>query len=438
MEWPLALLLIFGCLMVLMATGMPIAFAFMLTCTIGSILFWGGMVGLEQLAMSFYSSVATFIFLPIPLFILMGNIIFESGIGLSIVDDVDKILGRLPGRLSLLSISAGTLLGAMSGISGGVIAMLARSLVPEMTRRGYKKAMTLGPIVICGTLDTLIPPSALAVFMGAIGGIPIGQLLVSIIIPGLLLAGLCFAYIILRCRLDPSLAPSYSVTRISFLQKVSVMSRCVLPVGVVIFAAIGVVFIGIATPSEAAALGAIACFILTAFYKKFNLPMVKRSAIGTIEITVMVFVIIVGSISFGRILASSGALKGIVNLAISLPVHPILIIIATQLVVVFLGCFIDPGSIVMITMPMFMPIISALGYDKLWYGTLLLINIQLGLITPPFGLDCYTMKALAPPDVSLSDVFRSSMPFLSLGFLVMALIMVFPQIALWLPSLMAK
>jgi tripartite ATP-independent transporter DctM subunit len=424
--------------MVLMATGMPIAFAFMLTCTMGSIMFWGGMPGLEQLAMSFYSSVTTFVFLPIPLFVLMGNTIFESGIGTNIIDDVDRTLGRLPGRLSILAICAGTLIGAMSGISGGTIAMLARSLVPEMSKRGYKKAMTLGPIVICGTLDTLIPPSALAVFLGAIGGIPIGQLLIAIIVPGLLLAGLCVSYIIVRCKLDPSLAPSYSVEHVPFLQKVSVMSRCVLPVGAIIFAAIGVIFIGIATPSEAAALGAIGCFILTVFYKKFNLTMVKRSAIGTIEITVMVFVIIVGSISFGRILASSGALKGIVSVALSLPVHPIFIIIATQLVIVFLGCFIDPGSIVMITVPMFMPIISALGYDKLLFGTIMVTNIQLGLITPPFGLDCYTMKALAPPDVSLTDVFKSSMPFMTLGFFVIALIMVFPEIALWLPSLMAK
>jgi tripartite ATP-independent transporter DctM subunit len=276
------------------------------------------------------------------------------------------------------------------------------------------------------------------VFLGAIGGIPIGQLLIAIIVPGLLLAGLCVSYIIVRCKLDPSLAPSYSVERVPFLKKVSVMSRCAIPVAAIIFAAIGVIFIGIATPSEAAAFGAIGCFILAALYKKFNLPMVKRSAIGTIEITVMVFVIIVGSISFGRIVASSGALKGIVNLALSLPVHPMLIIIATQLVIVFLGCFIDPGSIVMITVPMFMPIVSALGYDKLWFGTIMVTNIQLGLITPPFGLDCYTMKALAPPDVSLSDVFRSSMPFMTIGFFVIALIMVFPQIALWLPSLMAK
>ena len=438
MEWPLALLLIFGSLVALMATGMPIAFAFMLSCVMGSILFWGGIVGLEQLAMSFYSSVTTFALLPVPLFVLMGNIIFESGVGMNMVDAVDRLLGRLPGRLSILTIGAGTLLGTMIGISGGSIAILGRSLVPEMTRRGYKKPMSLGPIVASGTLAILIPPSALAVFLGAIGRVSIGKLLMAIIMPGLLLAGLFCTYIIVRCTLQPSLAPSYAVARIPLLEKVNITVRYILPIGIVIFAAIGVVFMGIATPSEAAALGAIACFLLAALYKRLTISMVKKSAIGTIEITVMVFMIIVGSISFSRILASSGAIIGLVNLATSMPVPPMVIIIATQLVVVFLGCFMDPASIVMISAPMFMPIVSALGFDTLWYATVLLINIQLGLITPPFGLDCYTMKALAPPDISIGDVFRSSMPFLAIGFLVMALIMVFPQIALWLPNMMAR
>jgi TRAP-type mannitol/chloroaromatic compound transport system permease large subunit len=162
--------------------------------------------------------------------------------------------------------------------------------------------------------------------------------------------------------------------------------------------------------------------------------MVKESAKSTVQIAIMVFVIMTASLSFSRILVSSGAIAGLVNLASTLPVHPIVIIIATQFVVVILGCFMDPASIVMISVPIFMPIVQALGYDTLWYSVILLINIQLGLITPPFGLDVYTMKALAPPDVSLGDVFRSSMPFLAMGFLLMALIMIFPALALWLPS----
>lgn len=438
MDWPISLLIMFGLLIALMATGMPIAFAFMITCVIGSVLFWGGAVGLNQLSMSVFSSVTTFALLPIPLFVLMGNVIFESGVGLKMVDAVDKILGSLPGRLSLLAIGAGTLLGTMIGISGGSIAILGRSLVPEMTKRGYQKPMSLGPVVASGTLATLIPPSALAVFLGAIGQVSVGKLLMAIIVPGLLLAALFATYIIIRCKFQPSIAPSYKVARVAFLERVNVTVRYIMPLAIVIFAVIGVVFVGIATPSEAAAFGAVACFLLAVLYKRFNLKLVKDSSVSTIEITVMVLMIVVGSITFSRILATSGAITGLVEMATSLPVPPVVVIIMTQLVVVFLGCFMDPASIVMIAVPMFMPIVSALGFDTLWYAVVLLLNIQLGLITPPFGLDVYTMKALAPPDVSVGDVFRSSMPFLAIGFLVMALIMIFPQLATWLPSMMVR
>lgn len=438
MDWPISLLIMFGLLIVLMATGMPIAFAFMITCVIGSVLFWGGAVGLNQLSMSVFSSVTTFALLPIPLFVLMGNVIFESGVGLKMVDAVDKILGSLPGRLSLLAIGAGTLLGTMIGISGGSIAILGRSLVPEMAKRGYQKVMSLGPVVASGTLATLIPPSALAVFLGAIGQVSVGKLLVAIIVPGLLLAALFATYIIIRCKFQPSIAPSYKVARVAFLERVNVTVRYIMPLAIVIFAVIGVVFVGIATPSEAAAFGAVACFLLAVLYKRFNLKLVKNSAVSTIEITVMVLMIVVGSITFSRILATSGAITGLVEMATSLPVPPVVVIIMTQLVVVFLGCFMDPASIVMIAVPMFMPIVTALGFNPLWYAVVLLLNIQLGLITPPFGLDVYTMKALAPPDVSVGDVFRSSMPFLAIGFLVMALIMIFPQLATWLPGMMVR
>jgi tripartite ATP-independent transporter DctM subunit len=432
--WPLALLLIFGCLLVLMATGMPIFCAFLLTCVMGTFVFWGGTLGMEQLATSIYSSVTSFSLVPIVLFMLMGNIIFESGAGVLIVDAVDKILGRLPGRLGILAIGAGTLLGTMIGVSGGSIAILGKSLVPDMARRGYQKPMTLGPIVASGTLATMIPPSALAVFLGAIAKVSIGKLLIAIIMPGLLLAFLFAAYIISRCVLQPSVAPSYAVAHVPLLKKVTVAARHIVPIGIVIFAVIGVIFMGIATPSEAAALGALACYIIAALYKGFNRQMLKESAKSTVQITVMVLVILTASISFSRILAYSGAVAGLVNLATALPVAPIVIIIATQVVVLIMGCLMDPGSIIMISVPIFVPIVSALGYDPLWYSVLLLINIQLGLITPPFGLDVYTMKALAPPDVSVGDVFRASTPFLIIGFIVMALIMVFPQITLWLPD----
>ena len=438
MEWYLAIALMFGVLIVLMMTGMPIAFAFMFTCIMGALLFWGGTVGLEQLAMSFYSSVANYNFLPIPLFILMGDVIFTSGTGILIIDAVDKLLGKLPGRLSILAIGSGVLLGTMIGISGGSIGILGRVLVPEMRRRGYNNEMTLGPIVASGTLAILIPPSALAVFLGAVGQVSIGKLLLAIIVPGVGLAAIFIAYIVIRCAMNPTLAPPYEVPAIPLAEKIKAIVTHIAPVIIVIFAVIGSVFLGVATPGESAALGVIACYILAALYGKLSWRTVKMSAQSTVQVTVMVFFIVVGSISFSRILATTGAITTLVDFATTLSVHPIFIIIATQIILLFLGAFMDPASIVMITAPLFFPLVRALGYDTLWFAVISLLNIQLGLITPPFGLDVFTMKAIAPSDVSLGDVFRSSMPFLAMGILMMILIIAFPPIATWLPGMGAK
>jgi tripartite ATP-independent transporter DctM subunit len=364
----------------------------------------------------------------------MGTIVFESGVGALVVDAVDKILWRLPGRLSVLAVGSGALLGAMLGVSGGSIAILGKGLLPEMTKRGYTKSMSLGPIVAAGALATMIPPSTGAVIAGAVGKVSIGKLLIAIIMPGLLLALLFGAYIIVRCKLQPSLAPSYTEVRVPLSERLNATIRHILPLGLIVFAVTGTIFLGVATPSEASALGAIACYILAALYRKLNWQMIKKSAMSALSITGMVAIIITASLSFSKILAYSGAVAGLTKFATEMPVPPIAIIIATQVLVLILGCFMDPASIMMITLPIFIPIVTALGFNTLWYTVIIILNTQIGLITPPFGLDVYTFKAVAPPDVSIEDIFRSSMPFLGICLLAMVLIMVFPQIALWLPS----
>jgi tripartite ATP-independent transporter DctM subunit len=438
MSWEVASLIIFGTLLILMLTGMPVAIAFMLTCVIGAFMFWGGLVGLQQLALSYFSSISLFIFLPLPLFILMGSIIFESGVGEDVVNAVDKLLGRLPGRLAVLAISAGVLLGSMIGVSAGTVAILGKVLVPEMVKRGYKSPMSFGPVVGSGTLAVLIPPSALIVALGAIGKIPIGPLLMAIILPGLLVATLFIVYIVVRCKLQPELAPMYEVVHTTSSEKIKTIVFQILPIGIVIFAVIGVVFIGIATPTEAGALGVIGCYLLVLLRGKFSWKMLKNSTVGVAEVSVMIFAILISAISFSRILATSGAVKGLIDLTTSLPVAPITVIILTQIVILFLGCFLEPGSIIMITAPMFVPIASALGFDPVWYGVIMTINIQLGLITPPLGLDVFTVKPFAPSHVTLGEIFRASMPFCGLGYLALILIMIWPQIALWMPGLMSK
>lgn len=434
MEWYVVLLVMFGLLMVFMFTGMPVALSFMATGIIGALWIWGEN-GLEQLVTSFYSAITNFSLLPVPLFILMGSIIFEAGIGHIIVEAFDKIMGKVPGRLSVIAILAGALLGTMVGISGASIAILGKGLLPEMIKKGYKKPVTLGPIVATGTLAIMIPPSTLAVVLGAVGNIPIGKLLMAIIVPGLILAGMFTGYIICRCKLDPSLAPSYEVERLSITEKLKVFTFYILPTGIIIFAAIGVIFFGIATPSEAAALGALSCYVVAAIYGRLSWKVILRSAVTTLHITVMVFFIIVGAISFSRLLASSGALKGLLDLSISIGMSPLAIVILSQIAVMIMGCFMEVGSITMIVGPVLVPMMKSLGFDVVWYGTMLLLNIQLGLITPPFGLDVYTLKAMAPPDITTWDVFKSSMPFFFMGVVVMAMIFFIPEIATWLPSM---
>jgi len=438
LDWLWVLLLMFGCLFAVMATGIPIAFAMLFTCMVGAALYWGGVASFSQLAMSFYNAVTSFVFLPIPMFILMGTVLFETGMGSMVVEAVDKLMGRrLPARLSLVAVWAGALLGAMIGISGGSISILGRTLLPEMLKRGYRSDLSLGPIVASGTLAIMIPPSALAVLVGAMSGVSVSQLLVSIILPGLLLAGVFSVYLIWQGKLHPpkDYLAAESVPDIPLREKLRTLVTQVLPLTLIIFAVIGTIFMGVATPSEAAALGALACFVLAVAYRRLTLTAMKNALFGAAQITIMVLLIVVGSISFSRILASSGALRELTLWAASLQVPSMFIVLATLGVVLILGCFMDPSSIVMVTVPLVFPLMAALDIDHLWYATVYLLMVQIGLITPPFGLDCYTAKAVAPEGVTLEQVFRAAMPFLVVALIVAALILVFPPVALWLPAM---
>ena len=435
MEWPIILLFIFGSLIILMATGMPVAFCFMLINVVGMYACFG-MVGLEQLIISIYRTLNSFILLPIPLFILMGEVMFHSGIAPVLIKTLDKWLGRLPGRLSLLAVGAGTLFSTLTGTSLASVAMLGSVLVPEMEQQGYKKSMTLGPILGSGGLAMMIPPSALAVLCGAIAEISIGRILVGIIIPGLLMAAIYAAYIIIRCRLQPSIAPTYEVTPTPLSEKLVATARYVLPQGIIIFLVIGVIFLGIATPSEAAATGAIGTIIVALLYRRLTWEIVKRATIGTLSVTGMLFLIIAGATAFSQVLAYSGASAGLSALATELPVAPIFIIMAMQVVVLFLGAFMDVVSIMMITLPIFVPVVLSLGFNPVWFAVMFLINIEVAGISPPFGLSLFVMKGVATPDTTMGDIYRAALPFCGLSLIAMALIIAFPTLALWLPGLM--
>ena len=436
MEWPLILLIIFGTLVILMATGMPIAFCFMFINVVGVYAFFGGTAGLEQLILSIYSSLATFVLLPVPLFILMGEVTFQSGLGTNIIDIVDKWLGRLPGRLSLLAVGSGSLLSALTGASIASTSLLGSVLVPEMEKRDYKKAMSLGPILGSGGLAIMIPPSSLAVLLGAIGEISVGKILVAIVVPGLVMAVLYAIYIIGRCWLQPSIAPAYETPPVPLSEKIIATAKYVLPIGFIFFLVVGVIFMGVATPSEAAATGTLGVFIIAFLYRRLNWEVVKNSIAGTLRISGMILLIIAGAQAFSQILSFTGASQGLVELATSLPVTPVLIVIIMQVIILFLGGFMEVVAIMMITLPIFVPTILVLGFNPVWFAVLVLLNIEMAMTTPPFGINLFVMKGVAPRDTTMGDIYRAALPFLGCDLVAMALTIAFPAVALWLPGLM--
>jgi len=435
MEWVFWLILIFGILFLLMLSGMPIALCFFIINIVGMYFLFRGMMGLQNLINSLYTSLNSFILLPIPLFILMGEVMFRSNIAPILIKVIGKWMGKLPGRLALLAVASGTLLSTLTGTSIASVAMLGSTLVPEMEAQGYKKPMSLGPIMGSGGLAMLIPPSALAVLCGAIGEVSISKILIAIIIPGLLVAFIMATYIVLRCIVQPNIAPSYDVERIPFSEKIMETVKYVLPQGLVIFAVIGLMFLGIASPSEAAACGAICTSILAACYKRLNWEVIKIATTSSLSTIGMILIIIGGAQAFSQILAFTGASSGLAQFAITLPVSPIVIIIMMQLIILFLGCFMDVVSIMMITLPIFIPVVRQLGFDDVWFSVLYLINIEIAGISPPFGLSLFVMKSVAPKGTTMNDVYKAAIPFILCSLLAMGLIMVFPQIALWLPNL---
>lgn len=436
MEWWIVLLLLFSSLAVLISIRMPVAFSFLLVNFVAAFYYFGGIAGLNQLILGVYSSVTTFSLVPVPLFVLLGEIIFHSGIGMVAIDTIGTWIGKIPGRLSVLTVGVSTMFAALSGSAMATTAMMGTIMVPEMRRRGYSKGLALGSILGSGGLAMIIPPSSFAVLLGSLAGISIAKLLIAGIIPGIVIAFCFITYIITRCFFNPSLAPMYELTRTTLFERVMLLVRNVLPLGLIFFAAVGVIFIGVATPEEAAAIAVLISIILAAFYGKLNLEVVKKSVFGTVRVTSMIFIIFTTAITFSQILAFSGATRGLIQIVTDLRLSPLVILMAMLMIVLILGCFIDQISIVMLCIPLFMPIIRTLGFDPVWFGILILICVEMGNITPPFGLTLFIMKGITPPDITMGDIYRSVVPFISVQLFAVGLIIVFPKLATWLPNLM--
>lgn len=435
MEWWAALVLMIGGLIALLAIGLPVAFAFFMINVVGALTFLGGSYGLVQMVRNAETAVTSFALVPIPLFLLMGEILFHSGLAERAIDAVDRLISRLPGRLSIVAICGGTFFAALSGSSMANTAMLGSTLMPEMRKRGYHTSMAVGPIMGTGGIAILIPPSGLAVLLGGLGQISIADLLIGGILPGLLIAVLFFAYVIARCSLNPDLAPAYPVADLGAWQRWRPFLVNVLPLLIIFVAVVGSMLAGIATPSESAALGAFASIVAALFYRRLDWSVFKKALMETAKISAMIFLIADASLTFSQILSFSGATQGFLAGIGNLDLTPTLLLVLMLVILLVLGCFMDPLSIMMITLPFYMPLVRTAGVDQVWFGVMMLLSLEIGFLTPPFGLLLFVMRGVAPPDISMRDIIVSVIPFVLLQVLGLAIIFMLPAFVTWLPSL---
>lgn len=435
LPWYAAAPLLVGIVLLFMAMSLPVAFAFLLANVICGLIFIGGFASLTQLIANAATAVSNFTLAPIPLFVIMGELFFHTGLAFRVFDALDKCLGRVRARLSYIAVGGGTIFAMLSGSSMANTAMMGSLMIPDMMKRGYKKHMAMGPILGTGGLAVIIPPSGLAVLLGSLAHIDIGGLLIGGVIPGLILSALYIFLIWFRVWLDPDAAPAYDVPKVTRAEMLWAIVVNILPMSFVIFCVIGLIVLGVATPTEAAAFGALSVFILALLFRCLTWQALRKSLEGSLRVTAMTFFIILGSSTFSQIMAFSGASNGMVSWATGFDVSPLAMLLIMFAILLVLGMFMDQVSMMMLTLPVFMPLAKQLGFDMVWFGLIMLMAMEIGFTTPPFGLLLFVMLGVAPKGTTLQEVSMAAMPYIAMTMLVVALMIVFPQIVLWLPSL---
>ena len=444
MEWYEAGALLIGSVVALMAFGFPVAFTFMATNIMGIFVFSKGWSNLIQIVDNATNLITTFTLSPIPMFILMGALFFHTGLAIRVFDALDKLLGKIPGRLCFLTVAGGTMFSTLTGSSMANTAMLGSLLVPEMQRRGYNKRMSMGPILGTGGLAMIIPPSSLGVLLASIANVDVGQLLIAGLLPGIVLALLYVALIALQLKINPEGAPTYEIEPIAWKEKIYQIVVNILPMGLVVFMVIGFIVLGWATPSESASFGVLGVMLLAALYRVLTWQAFKTALMGTVRTAGMVFFILMNSTVFSQLLAMSGAGRGLINWATGFDVAPVIILGAMFLVLLMLGMFMDQVSMMLITVPVFYPVMSLIGTEIIglpveqvlvWFSLIVLISLEMAGTTPPFGLLLFIMLGMVK-DTTLGEVALAAAPYLLCDLILVLLLLAFPMLAMYLPNLM--
>ena len=417
-------------------TGAPIFIAF-LAINIAGVLIVLGQPGFGMVANSIFETTNIAALSAVPLFILMGELLFRSGSIDILFDSVDKLVGKVRGRQYVLCIVLSTIFGALSGAAMGVAAMMARTLYPGMIERKYDSRLSTGAILAGASLAPIIPPSVLVIIIGTLADVSIAGLLIAGIVPGLLLSSMFLIYIFARVRANPELAPygdSDVAPEVTRWEMVVAVLR-VMPFAVIIFCVMGFILLGIATPSESAATGVLGALLTAAYYRKLNWTMISESVTSAAFITSMILVIMASSKMFSQLLAFTGSTRELTTLIVTLDFEPYAMLFIMMLIPFILCMFIDQIALMLVVIPIYQPLLGTLGFDPIWFWLIMLLNVTVGGITPPFGYTMFAFKGSAP-HVPLKDIFNATWPFVGIFLVGMVVIAAFPPLATWLPGLL--
>lgn len=436
MEWYYALSMLLGCVLILMIAGAPVAVAFFAANILGTFIFLRGEIGLSLMPMEYVFSISKYSLIPVALFILMGEILFQTGVAFRSIRAIDRLISGVPGRLCMVSVAGGTVFSSLSGSTIANTAILGNLLLPDMLKRGYDAKLSMGPIMAVGGIAMLIPPSALAVLLASLAERSISELLIAGILPGLAMAALFVVYIYIRCRLNPSLVPPVEKIDTAGWERWRPFVVDVLPLFTIFVVVVGSIFARIAAPEEAAALGCIAAVVISAIYGSLTRANLMKALKETAKVNGMLLFIIAGSLTFAQVLQVSGATSGVLQALATIEFDRVTAMLMMMLVLLLLGCFMDQISMILLTLPFFLPLSESLGIHPTWLMVMMLIAMEISLLTPPFGLLLFVMRGVAPSHIGIGQIYAAALPFVLIELMVMMVLALFPAAALWLPSLL--
>ncbi|MBP0484155.1 TRAP transporter large permease [Sagittula salina] len=437
-------LIMFGSLLALLMAGLPLAFVTGgLACVFLFVL--GDARALNIVPSRIFPLMTNYQLSAIPLFIFMAAMLERAGIINDMFDVIYKVMGGVKGGLAAATIIASTILAAMVGVIGAAVVTMGIIALPAMLKRHYDPKIAMGSIMAGGTLGILIPPSILAIIYAVVAEQSVGELFIGAVIPGLMLSGMYIAYVVVRSYINPVLGPAIPVEeRVTTAEKVRLIGKMAAPITLVVVV-LGIIFSGVATPVEAAGIGTFGAFIVAAIHRKLDWPTVSEACITTLKASAMVIWIMFGATIFVGLYVLEGGQQFVQESLAATGLGPWGILILMQILLVILGMFLDWVGILLLCVPIFVPIIKALGAQAfgldspddlvLWFGVLYLVNMQMSFLSPPFGYALFYLRGVAPAEIPMSDIFKSALPFLFLQLVGLVLCMTFPEIITWLPRL---